>query len=228
MTGVMGTEVAGWCNYFYFFIYAIFILQIATFGSNTLSNNTMTEDQQIIKRIIDGDMQSFKALIKQHERLVSHMVNKIVTVEEDREEICQDVFLKVYDKLHTFNYQSKLSTWIATIAYRMSLNHLQKKKIIETIDDEEQLARQINTLATTDTPESKMANQDMKSFITGLVDQLPVQYRTVITLFHLEDMTYPEIAEITQMPTGTVKNYLFRGRKLLKDKLILNNQMSIS
>jgi RNA polymerase sigma-70 factor (ECF subfamily) len=188
----------------------------------------MTADQQLIKRIIDGDIQAFKLLIKQHERLVSHMVNKVLSVQEDREEVCQDVFLKVYDKLSTFNYQSKLSTWIATIAYRTSLNHLQKTKVIVTTDNEELLEQQINKLATTDTPESKMADQDMKSFIVGLVDQLPVQYRTVITLFHLEEMTYPEIAEITAMPTGTVKSYLFRGRKLLKDKLILNNQISVS
>ncbi len=188
----------------------------------------MTEDQQIINRIIEGDMQAFKLLIKQNERLVAYMVAKIISVEEDREEVCQDVFLKVYDKLNTFNHQSKLSTWIATIAYRMSLNYLQKKKIIVGTDDEELLEQQLKRLATTDTPESKMIDQDMKSYIASLVDQLPMQYRTVITLFHLEEMTYPEIAEITSMPTGTVKSYLFRGRKLLKEKLILYNQMSTS
>ena len=188
----------------------------------------MTEDQQIIKRIIEGNMKAFRLLIKQNERLVSHMVAKIISIEEDREEICQDVFLKVHDKLSTFNYQSKLSTWIATIAYRTSLNYLQKKKIVVGTEDEEMLQKQIEKLATTDTPESKMVDQDMKSYIGSLVDQLPLQYRTVITLFHLEEMTYPEIAEITKMPTGTVKNYLFRGRKLLKEKLISYNQMSLS
>jgi RNA polymerase sigma-70 factor (ECF subfamily) len=228
MTGAKYVEVAGCCIYFHFFIYTIFILQIATFDSNTLSNITMTEDQQIIKRIIEGDMQAFKLLIKQNERLVSHMVAKVILIEEDREEICQDVFLKVYDKLGTFNYQSKLSTWIATIAYRMSLNYLQKKKIVVGTDDQELLQQQLDRLATSVTPESKMMDQDMKSYITGLVDHLPIQYRTVITLFHLEEMTYPEIAEITNMPTGTVKNYLFRGRKLLKEKLVSYNQMSIS
>ena len=188
----------------------------------------MTEDQLIIRRIIEGDIQAFKLLIKQNERLVSYMVSKIILIQEDREEICQDVFLKVYDKLETFNYQSKLSTWIGTIAYRTSLNHLQKKKVVIGTDNEELLNQQIEKLATTDTPESKMVDQDLKSYISRLVEQLPMQYRTVITLFHLEEMTYPEIAEITDMPVGTVKSYLFRGRKLLKEKLMLYNQMSIS
>lgn len=187
----------------------------------------MTDDQQLIKRIIEGDMQAFKLLIKRNERLVAHMVAKIVSIEEDREELCQDVFLKVYDKLETFNYQSRLSTWIATIAYRTSLNHLQKKKIITGIDDEEMLQTQLDRLTDSHTPETVRMDQDMKSYIVGLVDQLPMQYRTVITLFHLEEMTYPEIAEITGMPTGTVKNYLFRGRKLLKEKLVSYKQMSI-
>lgn len=188
----------------------------------------MTEDQQIIKQTIEGDMRAFKLLIKQNERLVSHMVAKIVSVEEDREEVCQDVFLKVYDKLDTFNYQSKLSTWIATIAYRTSLNHLKRKKVIVNTEDEELLQQQIDSLATADTPETKMVDREMKSYISALVEQLPMQYRMVITLFHLEEMTYPEIAEITKMPTGTVKSYLFRGRKLLKEKLIGYNKMSIS
>ena len=188
----------------------------------------MTEDQQIVKQIIEGDMQAFKLLIKQNERLVSHMVAKIVSIQEDREEICQDVFLRVYDKLNTFNYQSKLSTWIATIAYRTSLNHLQKKKIVIGTNDEELLQLQIDRLATNETPESKMMEEDTKSYISGLVDDLPTKYRVIITLFHLEEMTYPEIAEITNMPTGTVKSYLFRGRKLLKEKLMLYNKMSIS
>jgi len=202
--------------------------RIATFSNSSLSNGIMTEDRQLIKQIIEGDVQAFKVLIKQNERLVSHMVGRVISIQEEREEVCQDVFMKVYDKLETFNYQSKLSTWIATIAYRISLNHAKKKRIVIDMDNEELLAQKLNNITTTDTPESQVMYKDMKSYIHRLIEELPVQYQTVITLYHLEEMTYPEIAEITQMPTGTVKSYLFRGRKLLKEKLILNNQTSVS
>ena len=84
----------------------------------------MTDDQALVSRIIDGDKQAFRLLIKQNERLVAHMVGRLIDRNEDREELCQDVFLRVYEKISEFNFQSKLSTWIATIAYRMGVNHL--------------------------------------------------------------------------------------------------------
>ena len=89
----------------------------------------MVEDEALISKVLEGDTESFRQLIKQHERLVAHMVSRIVRNSEDREELCQDVFLKVYDKLKEFNFKSKLSTWIATIAYRHAINHIRKKQI---------------------------------------------------------------------------------------------------
>src|SRR6187402_996775 len=98
----------------------------------------MTDDRALVSRVLSGDMQAFRALIKKHERLVGHMIGRLVKQGEDREELCQDVFMKVYDKLGEFNFQSQLSTWIATIAYRHAVNHLRKKKIlVSDIPDEE-------------------------------------------------------------------------------------------
>ena len=89
----------------------------------------MVDDNQLVGSVLNGDMQAFKVLIDQNQRLVAHMVGRLIKNEEDREELCQDVFIKVHQKLSEFNFKSKLSTWIATIAYRLSINHLQKKNI---------------------------------------------------------------------------------------------------
>src|SRR5579862_1988148 len=98
----------------------------------------MIDDRALVSRIVNGDKQAFRLLIKQHERLVAHMVGKLIDRNEDREELCQDVFLRVYEKIGEFNFQSKLSTWIATIAYRTGINHLRKKKIqLSDIPEEE-------------------------------------------------------------------------------------------
>lgn len=148
------------------------------------------------------------------------MVYRIVDNSEDREEICQDVFIKIYQKLPDFNFQSKLSTWIATIAYRHSINHLkkQKKRFTSSLDEHLSLGDE-SVLVDNKTPELLFNRKDTKEFLHHLIEKLPVQYKTVLTLFHLEEMSYPEIVEITGMPEGTVKNYLFRARKLLKEKL---------
>ena len=192
----------------------------ATLKGAKLSHTSMTDDRKLVNQVIQGNQQAFKTLIRQNERLVAHMVYRMVDCVEDRQEICQDIFVKVYQKLPGFNFQSKLSTWIATIAYRYSINHLKKKKKIFTSDlDEEAVYGLEPELVDYQTPESLFSQQDTKSLVHRLIEKLPVQYKTVLTLFHLEEMSYPEIVEITGMPEGTVKNYLFRARKLLKEKL---------
>lgn len=169
----------------------------------------MTDDKALVSRVLDGDMQAFRALIKKHERLVVHMVGRVVKQGEDREEVCQDVFMKVYEKLGEFNFQSQLSTWIATIAYRHAINHLRKRKIeISEFPDEE--------IAIVEA--SEVEEQDLEEHLQKLIEMLPVQYKVVLTLYHLEQKNYAEIEEITGMPEGTVKNYLFRARQLLKEK----------
>ncbi|HEX8037738.1 MAG TPA: sigma-70 family RNA polymerase sigma factor, partial [Chryseosolibacter sp.] len=95
-----------------------------------MSNETMTDDRTLVSRVLTGDMHAFKLLIRQHERLVAHMIGRLVKSEEDREELCQDVFLRVHEKLGAFNFESKLSTWIATIAYRHAINHLRKQRML--------------------------------------------------------------------------------------------------
>lgn len=177
----------------------------------------MTDDRALVSRIVGGDMQAFKLLIKQHERLAAHMIGRLVDREEDREELCQDVFLKVYEKIGGFNFQSRLSTWIGTIAYRHAINHLRKKKIpISDIPDEMRFTSHFISM---DNVGDNLEDQDLNDLVLKLIELLPVQYKTVLTLYHLDGKSYPEIGQITGMPEGTVKNYLFRARSLLKDKV---------
>jgi RNA polymerase sigma factor (sigma-70 family) len=177
----------------------------------------MTEDQALVSKVLSGDAQAFRLLIKQHERLVAHMIGRLIKQDEEREELCQDVFLRVYEKLAEFTFQSKLSTWIATIAYRYAINHLRKKKLLLTdIPEEESFTKHF---VEEENPESLLEEKDMDGFVLKLVDQLPTQYKAVLTLYHVEGMNYLEVAEITGMPEGTVKNYLFRARNLLKEKV---------
>lgn len=145
------------------------------------------------------------------------MVGRLVNSPEDLEEICQDVFLKVYERISEFNFQSKLSTWIATIAYRHAINHLRKQKI-ELADFPEDERFEERFVSDENLIES-IEDNEMESVVMKLIEKLPAQYRVVLTLYHLEDMNYAEIGEATGMPEGTVKNYLFRARQLLKEKV---------
>jgi RNA polymerase sigma factor (sigma-70 family) len=177
----------------------------------------MIDDQVLVMKVLSGDVQAFRLLIHQHEKLVAHMIGRVVKKEEEVEELCQDVFMRVHEKLSEFNFKSKLSTWIATIAYRHAINHLRKEKMLfSEIPDEAMFEKRFVEF---ESPESVTEEKDLDSFVIRLIDELPVQYKTILTLYHVQNMTYPEICEITGMPEGTVKNYLFRARNLLKEKV---------
>ena len=177
----------------------------------------MHNEEEIISRIVNGDVMAFKILVKQYEKLVTYMVSRLVQNNEDAQDICQEVFLKVYRHLGSFKFQSKLSTWIAQIAYGTAINHLKKTSGKKNLTDD--IADFENYHRTTDDPETILTKKNNAAFIQQQVEKLPVHYRTVLTLYHLNEFSYLEIEEITGMPEGTVKNYLFRARKLLKEKL---------
>ncbi len=176
----------------------------------------MFEDKELVRRILAGNANAFNLLVKQYEKLVFHMIQRLVTQQEDVEDICQEVFIRVHRHLASFTFASSLATWIAQIAYRMAINHLKKHQRAPTDD---WFAIVEDELPSDHNPEQELIQKDVSVYLNRLIDQLPPAYKTVLTLYHLHEFSYPEIEQITGMPEGTVKSYLFRSRKLLKAKL---------
>ena len=175
------------------------------------------DDQSLVKSILRGNDQAFDMLIKQYQRLVFHMIQKLTQDELLVEEIAQEVFIKVYEKLPGFQFNSKLSTWIATIAYRETINKLKKGSKMKY--QELESASEDRFFKETSNPETQLTSANTSEFIREAIEYLPAHYRNILHLYHFEEMSYPEIVEITGLPEGTVKNYLFRARKLLKERL---------
>ena len=173
-----------------------------------------------IQRIRGGDHEAFARLMRAHLPLVVHVTARMVPDHEDRKDLCQDIFLKVYRNLEAFRGESKLSTWIARIAYNSCLNHVQRKRPDHSngslpgirIEDREDMDVR--------PPDDAFEDRDVSEKLHREIERLPVRYRAVLTLFHLEGMRIEEIAEVMDMPVGTVKNDLFRARKILKEKLL--------
>ena len=179
----------------------------------------MKDSQALVEKILSGNTEEFETLIEQYQRLVSHVVFRMIRKEADREDICQDVFIQVFQNLGNFKFESKLSTWIARIAYNRCINYLEKKKT-PLFDDLSPAEESIETQSGNSfAPDTFTEHQDRSSRLQVEIDKLPVQHRTILTLFHLDEMKYHEIAEILELPEGTVKSYLFRARKLLKQRL---------
>ena len=172
-------------------------------------------DTELITQILNGNTNAFTFLVNRYQKLVVHIAGRLIQRQDELEDLCQEVFLKVYQNLGKYRYECKLSTWIATIAYNTSINFLRKfKKFDEVNPDDSAALRNL-----TDFKSDHYEQTDLHRYIREQIELLPVQYRTVLTLFHLEEFSYQEIEQITGMPEGTVKSYLFRAKALLKEKL---------
>lgn len=175
-------------------------------------------DAELVKQILNGNNNAFRYLVANHQRLVLHVVGRIIQQQDEVEDICQEVFIKVFSKMKKFRGESRLSTWIATIAYNTSITHLRKnvRRGELSYDDNPGLIAMEKDTALN---QKVLEKAEAKKYLMQLIETLPVHYRTVLTLYHLEEFSYNEIEEITGMPEGTVKSYLSRARKLLKGKL---------
>ena len=175
-------------------------------------------DAELVQQVLSGNENAFRFLVAKHERLVVHVVGRIVQSQDDVKDICQEVFIKVFRKLKRFRGDSRLSTWIATIAYNTSISYIRKQTRQPEHSYDEHPALILGEQDTS-LNQKMVEKEEVKKYLLLLVEQLPVQYRTVLTLFHLEEFSYKEIEEITGMPEGTIKSYLSRARKILKEKL---------
>lgn len=172
-------------------------------------------DAELVAQILNGNMKSFTFLVNRYQKLVVHIMGRLIQRHDELEDVSQEVFLKVYQNLGKYRNECKLSTWIATIAYNTSINYLRKfKKSDEASLDDKAILDKL-----TDFRQDDYETADLHRYIREQIELLPVQYRTVLTLYHLEEFSYQEIEQITGMPEGTVKNYLFRAKALLKEKL---------
>jgi len=179
------------------------------------NENNHFSDKVIVTNILNGNIQDFAVVVKNTEKLIAQIVRKMTANEDDQKDLVQEIYLKAYQNLSSFQYKSKLSTWIATIAYNTSVNYLKKKRI--KLYDMDFLSE--NKYGEYETIEDKIYKKENAQFINNELNKLPHLFKTLISLYHLEELPIKEISEITNLPEGTIKSYLSRARKTLKDSI---------
>jgi RNA polymerase sigma-70 factor (ECF subfamily) len=177
----------------------------------------MQDDKYYIDLILKGNVNAFTTLVDRHKRMAYTFALKMVKVPEDAEEIAHDAFVKAYQSLGTFKQQSKFSTWLYKIVFNECVSRLRKKKLDSFSIDEprfsyleaEEAARIIKELD----------DREQKEILIKVVEKLPDDERSLITLFYLQECSIKEIVEITGYSKSNVKIKLFRARKRLWEKL---------
>jgi RNA polymerase sigma-70 factor, ECF subfamily len=191
-----------------------------------LDYTTLT-DQQVVLRAREGSERAYRELIGRYQRPVFSLIYRLVRDREKAEDLAQDTFIKVLNAIDRYNPEYKFSSWIFKIAHNTSLDHLRRREPeVLSLDGSPHARTAAETEATTITPESGgenpeefTLNRELGTEIDMALGGIRAEYRTAIVLCHVEGRPYEEIADIMDVPLGTVKTYIHRGRKELMQRL---------
>jgi RNA polymerase sigma-70 factor, ECF subfamily len=171
-------------------------------------------DQALVERCRNGDREAFTELVIRYQRPIYNAAYWILRSAEDANDIAQDVFLKVAERLDEFDSQRKFFSWIYRIAVNESLNLLRRNGHEEWLDDEIDLPG-----AESANPESQASDAERSRWIQRSLKKLSPNDRTVLMLRHYSECSYQEIADILELDQKTVKSRLFEARHRLRDML---------
>lgn len=174
-------------------------------------------DQIYIDKVLQGDTNAFAYLINKYKNMAYTLAIKVVKNHEDAEEVAQDSFLKAYEKLGSFQGNSKFSTWLYTIIYRNAITKIRKKKVTTSDIDDYVMD---NYSEGHDFPQIEaIKNGEQQKYVREAIDRLPEKDALLITLFYMNESSIEEIEQITNLTQSNIKVILFRARKKLNTEL---------
>lgn len=183
---------------------------------------TRATDEELVAAILDGEAALYTDLVERYRGRIVNYVNRFLGNFEESEELSQEVFLRVYRALDRYNPRYRFSTWLFRVARNASIDLIRKRRLklvpMQRVAPDGQ-AREREFESEERDPYRVMRNLERRDAIGAAIDGLRDDYRELIQLRHFAEMTYEEIAEFKGMPLGTVKNKLFRGRRMLKARL---------
>jgi RNA polymerase sigma-70 factor (ECF subfamily) len=164
---------------------------------------------------MNGDQQAFSELVSRYKKLIYKVVYNIVNNDNEVNDIAQEVFLKIYKSLDSYNPEYKFSTWAVKITTNYCLDVVRKRKVeIVPIEEIEGVS------SNADTPETHFIKKERNQRIQEAVSELPEKYRIPIILFHQNGLSYEELMKVLNEPMSIIKNRLYRARLILREKLL--------
>lgn len=173
-------------------------------------------DEQVAANVQKGDVESFRVLVERYEPKMARYAKRFLFGPDEAKDLLQEVFIKTYVNIQSFDVERRFSPWIYRIAHNEFVNALKKKK-----KDRANISLfYVDVLfphpIAKETADDGAARREMGELLEGSLDKLGAKYREPLVLYYLEDMDYKEIAEVLRIPVSTVGVRLQRGKTLLK------------
>ncbi len=179
-------------------------------------------DERLVARILDGNGAEFEVLVRRHQGAIYSFILRMVRDPEDAMDLCQEVFLKVFSSLERFDPQFRFTTWLYRIASNTAIDEIRRRRTgaVFSLDApvaDESTPREV--AGDEPRPDEMLEARETMGRLEEALKDLPEGYREVLLLRHQGERRYDEIARITGLPIGTVKNRIFRAREMLRRAL---------
>jgi RNA polymerase sigma-70 factor (ECF subfamily) len=188
--------------------------------TNPMALANVLADSELVQSTLSGRESGFEELVRRYQRPIAAYVYRMVGDYDAALDLTQEVFIKVYASLSRYRPEFKFSTWIYKIAHNAAIDHLRRHATREAIANSETDRVEVTIETRRLSPEQESERTERCSEIETVVQLLPPPYRELILLRHSQDLSYEEIAEVTGLPLGTVKNRLFRAREAMREQLM--------
>ena len=180
----------------------------------------MNDDRALVDAVLSDAPGAFERLVRQYQGLCWHIIQRMVRNPDDTRELCQDTFLRVHQCLHQYRHESALKSWIGQVAYSIAKRHLERRRIpiVDVADDEDGYSL-LDCVSDGFDLEAASVDAEIAASLHAEIEALPPLQRTILTLYHLDELPIGEIATITGLAEGTIKSHLFRSRARLRRRL---------
>ncbi len=178
------------------------------------------DDRALVDAVLGNQPGAFERLVRDYQGLCWHVIQRMVRHPEDTRELCQEAFLRVHRYLHQYRFDSPLKSWIGQVAYSVARRHLERKRIpLAEAADEGDGVSLLDAIGDGHDLQAAHAQAGEERELHAAIERLPPLQRTLLTLYHLEELPIGEISAMTGLAEGTIKSHLFRSRAKLRELL---------
>jgi RNA polymerase sigma-70 factor, ECF subfamily len=183
-------------------------------------------DAELIQRLKDQDNTAFRQLVEKYQTLVFNTCYNLLRHAEDAEDITQEVFIEVFESIHQFRNESKLSTWLYRVAINKSFNLIRKNKrrsLVSSIENfftgEKKSKLEVEDTSANDSPET-IGYRERSGILQSAIDSLPENQRIAFSLNKYDELSYQQITEIMNLSLSSVESLIHRAKLNLQKKLV--------
>lgn len=185
---------------------------------------TSADDRQLIERCRSGDREAFDELVHRYEKQAYNLAYRLSGNYDDASDVVVEAFVRVFQGLHTFRGEANFGTWLHRVVVNTFLDIRKRSKGRQNVSLEEQIELDGDTLTrqiedTSPGPEELVEQEEREEVLQRAISQLSPERRILIVLYHFENLSYEEIAQMLNLPVGTVKSRLNRARLALREIL---------